>query len=461
MSANKRALKILITPNYAAPYDQRMVRGLATGFDDLGHQALALSAPISAREVAKQCEALAIDVVVQVNRTRHPEVALPPKVRYVSWFQDVFPETTNGFSERFLGSDILYALGDAGVLGLDVALPCYVGSLVSGVDKSVLDYAPKSNCGPVDFSLCGFIPPPPLALTQSIGKDLAAILKLNPWLGVRRLAAIVRRVMLGYYRRPQMQSGQLMGMMHTVESLYRPLYGELDIHQLTQAMRKNFAADHPLASGSGLWSLRMEQIRQRVTLYLMGQKPVRGAHGPDSAVPDFSALSAFEQSVNYFAREYPRLLDRKMLVQQALQVSNSLELHGPGWNMHPEFRPYAKGMIETQVGLLDVYHRTRITLANNTHGLGLHSRTLECMAVRGFVLTHESPHDHKLGGIQTSFEPGVHYGIFTPENLQQEARRWLADDVDRDRVGERAAAIIRQKHCWHHRAQQVLDDLKK
>lgn len=83
------------------------------------------------------------------------------------------------------------------------------------------------------------------------------------------------------------------------------------------------------------------------------------------------------------------------------------------------------------------------------------------MAVGGFVLTHESPHDYKPGGMQTTFEPGVHYGVFTPENMQQEARRWLADDIGRVQVGQGAAAVIRQKHCWHHRAQQILHDLEK
>jgi hypothetical protein len=83
------------------------------------------------------------------------------------------------------------------------------------------------------------------------------------------------------------------------------------------------------------------------------------------------------------------------------------------------------------------------------------------MAVGGFILTHESPNDSKPGGMLTSFEPGVHYGMFTPENLHEEALRWLADDTKRRQVGLQAASVVRQKHCWHHRAQQILEDLKK
>jgi len=89
---------------------------------------------------------------------------------------------------------------------------------------------------------------------------------------------------------------------------------------------------------------------------------------------------AIESAINYYAQTYPRLLDRVTLINEILQVSNSLELYGPGWNTHPSFNKYHKGIINDQNKLLDIYLRSRINLANNTHGLGLHSRTLECMA---------------------------------------------------------------------------------
>ena len=448
-------MKILITPNYPSPYDRRMVNGLAAGFHVIGHQALALPAPISAVDLEKQCRELSIDVVIQVNRTRHPEVSLPSKVRYISWFQDVFPETMNGFAERFRDSDILYALGDAGVLGLGAQLPCYVGSLVSGVDQSVIDYPQGATSDCVDFSLCGFIPTPPLISTRSMRKDILDLTRLNPLLGARRAAAIMRRIILGYYLRPHMQNTVLMAMMDTVRGNYRPLRGELDIHELTRAIREATAA-----YGSGPEDGVLSRIKRYARHLAVGGrgKADRTHHDP---IPEFRTLTPFEKTLNYFVREYPRLLDRETLINSALQVSGSLELFGLGWNLHPEFRHHARGIIDTQEELLDVYRRSRINLANNTHGLGLHSRTLECMAVGGFVFTHESPHDNKPGGMLTSFEPGVHYGVFTPENLHEEAHRWLADEAGRRRVGQQAAAIVRERHRWHHRAQQILDDLKK
>lgn len=457
-----KTFKFLITPNYRTPCDQRMVDGLAAGFRALGHQAYALSTPISAVEVAHKCKEFSIDVVIQVNRTRHPEAPLPPGVRYISWFQDVFPGTLTGFAESFQESDILFVLGDPEVIGINVRLPCYVGSLVCGVDRTILDYRSSAEASPVDFSLCGFIPPPPLLATRSFRKDTMDLIKLNPWLGARRAIAIMRRILIGYYLVPRLQNAALIAMMDTVHNNYRPLRGELDIHKLTQAMRDATAIYEGMSSSDGTYQAGgMFAELNNYARHLIRRYRPKKYHSHQNPVPDFRALSPFEKSINYFAREYPRLLDRAALINNILQISSSLDLYGPGWNMHPAFAPYAKGVIDTQEGLLDVYRRSRINLANNTHGLGLHSRTLECMAVGGFVLTHESPHDSKPGGMLTSFEPGVHYGVFTPDNLHEETQRWLADKAGRRRAGQRAATIVREQHCWHHRAQQILDDLRK
>jgi hypothetical protein len=171
--------------------------------------------------------------------------------------------------------------------------------------------------------------------------------------------------------------------------------------------------------------------------------------------------TALDHQINALAREYPRLLDRVALINAALDVSKSLELYGPGWNAHETFLKYHKGIVSDPDVLLSIYERSRINLANNTHGLGLHSRTLECMAVGGFIFMHTSPHDEKPGGMLTAFEPDVHYGAYTPETFRDEAGRWLRDDTARAQAGERAAAVIKAKHLWLHRAEQITEDVKR
>ena len=155
------------------------------------------------------------------------------------------------------------------------------------------------------------------------------------------------------------------------------------------------------------------------------------------------------------------MLERAALVRATLKLSRSLELYGTSWDKYSEFQAYYRGMVEDPYVLLSIFQRSRINLANNTHGLGLHSRTLECMAVGGFIFTHTSPHDDKPGGMLTSFDPDIHYGVYTPETFQENAKRWLKDASGRKRAGELAAMVIREKHMWSHRAQQIVDDLKR
>lgn len=474
MQLAKSPFRILITPNYRSPYDQRMVKGLADGFNQIGHHARALPAPVSALELAKMCESLSINVVIQVNRTRDPDIPLPPNVRHISWYQDVFPETLDGFSAGFRPGDILYALGDPEVLGLHVQLPCYVGSLVTGVDQSTINYRPRAETSHVDFSLCGYIPPP-FVTTPSIRQDALwywdNIITRTPVLGRSQLLWVLRKFL---FRRHlpvnYVPYAALVAMMDIVEGIYRPLRGELDIHELAVAMRKNsdlYEGDFPKLpqdSRKPLWqSSRLSMllrpyapryvgrrdIKSLVVRYLAAEKPLFQA----------DTYSPFDSAINYFAQTYPRLLDRVAMMNQVLAISKSVELYGPGWDAHPTYQAFHKGIIDDQTRLLDVYRRSRINLANNTHGLGLHSRTLECMAVGGFIFTHESPHDTKPGGMLTAFEPGVHYGAFTPENFQDEAQRWLKDGKARKQACMQAARIIRESHAWHHRATQIIEDL--
>src|ERR1700758_248753 len=105
-------MRFLITPNFARVYDQRMVASLANGLQQLGHEAHALSRPIEDVALADTCLTYAPDVVIRVNRFRPLDDPLPAKVRYIAWFQDVFPETLERASERVRESDIVYFLGD-------------------------------------------------------------------------------------------------------------------------------------------------------------------------------------------------------------------------------------------------------------------------------------------------------------------------------------------------------------
>ena len=473
MMMKQKSLRILIAPNLSAPYDQRMVKELAGGFNRIGHYAAALSAPQSAAEIVKMCESFSIDVVIQVNRIRDPDMPLPPHVRHVSWFQDVFPETIYGFTEGFHDSDILYALGDPEVLGLSVRPTCYVASLFTGVDQTTLEYKRRAISQDIDFSLCGGLPQG-IRMRRRIKADLLwffdQMIRHSPLLGRSKAVWIARRILFGSrISINYVPYSALLAMEGLVESFYRPLRGELDIHKLADLLLQQTAwledfDEIPINSAPrqpGKFSYLFKPYKD--LLLAKGGMRAQLARFLSKESTFFlpSKASATSRAISYFSQSYPRIMDREALIKAASKVSDSMELYGPGLSAHEFTRPYLKGVIDTQDELLEVYCRSKINLSNNTHGLGLHSRTLECMAVGGFIFMHESPHDNKAGGMLTSFEPGVHYGSYTPENFADEAARWLKDDKGRIQAGARAQSVIRERHCWHHRAQQIIDDLNR
>ncbi len=472
----KTPLRFLITPNVACPYDQRMVKGLAQGLNRIGHYGAAVPAPLSSEELIRMCDSFSIDVVLQVNRTRDQEPPLPKHIRHISWYQDVYPETLDGFVEPFHESDILYSLGDPKVLGLNVEMPCYVGSLFTGVDDTILNFRRAHIVQDLDFSLLGGLPPA-IHLVPAHRTDLLwyldSLVKKMPLVGQSNFFWIIRKLLFSK-RLPvdYVPYSTLVAMRNLVEAFYRPLRGELDIHELTEAMLKQ----SELFEGSFEHGRTPEKAKakkqSRLALILKEHAPRYAGRSDFKARlirylakesrfgrPD--GISPIRKAIGYFSQSYPRVMDRELLIELASTVSDSLELYGPGLDAHEFTLPYLKGVIDTQEGLQEMYCRSKINLSNNTHGLGLHSRTLECMAVGGFLFLHSSPHDDKAGGMFTAFEPGVHYGMYTPDNFIEEAKRWLADDDGRKKAGEKAMQIIRADHCWHHRAEQIVDDLAK
>src|SRR5581483_11332873 len=98
-----------------------------------------------------------------------------------------------------------------------------------------------------------------------------------------------------------------------VETDYRPLHGELDIHRMETRLRESVAA----------WEAK--------------RPPLQGQR-----------RHAIDRVIDYLAREHPRLLDRTTLLRTILRVSASLEIYGPGWSKHPEFSAFHKLMLQTK-----------------------------------------------------------------------------------------------------------------
>ena len=89
-----------------------------------------------------------------------------------------------------------------------------------------------------------------------------------------------------------------------------------------------------------------------------------------------------------------------------------------------------------------------LNLQNNNHGIGIHTRTLNCMAAGGFLFTHDSERDFKPGGMRTVFEPHTHYGIFKVADIQEQAQYWISNDSKRMSVIKEAQKMVISECRW-------------
>ncbi len=167
-----------------------------------------------------------------------------------------------------------------------------------------------------------------------------------------------------------------------------------------------------------------------------------------------------EYAVDFLCREYPRILDRYNLINLALKVSNNLILAGSGYNSYSNFKKFSHGLITDQKKIEKIFYSSKINLTNNTHGLALHSRVIECMACEGFVMSHKSPRDNTHGGFLKNFEEGKHFAFYDKNNFSETVTKYLKDEKLRMNIGKEAKKIILAEHSWKKRAEELLRDLK-
>jgi hypothetical protein len=105
----------------------------------------------------------------------------------------------------------------------------------------------------------------------------------------------------------------------------------------------------------------------------------------------------------------------------------------------------------------EVYARSRINLHE---GAGIHFRSMDIMSTGGLLFFRESPEDHLPGGMNSLFEPDVHYVPFTIDNLPHRIAELLADPERAARVRRNAAAEIARAHTWQCRARDILRDVQ-
>jgi len=415
-------MKIYLAPNTSEIYDIKQLNELAEGLRQHGNVVYVLRDPIKKHHTAfratqfqqsglsekKVYQEINGDILVEVNRLRSKY--LKKHVRHISWFQDVRPSDYKKlvqYANHIHPNDIIYLLGDKKHFGFSSSLNG-IKCLLSGASRRTINskpHGPKSF--KYDLNLLGYCSSlkerPPLPFKSS------------------RFEILFKEIL----RRPK----SLVDIVFSENSQINPdrfFYDEFFVRNEV-AIKSKYK---PLTGV--LFEPDLEEIKNNI----------------DKAIYDYLYI------------EIPRKLDRNLLFEkiQALYYRDKkVIIAGLNW---PESFP-SSPFVSRHVDKPDeLYKSSKITIHNNTHGLGIHSRVLDSMAAGGFVMMHASPHSRLPGGMDSSFEPEVNYGLYSADNFIEKVEKWVKDEDRREKAIAENKKILLAKHLWEHRAEQILRDLK-
>jgi hypothetical protein len=152
-----------------------------------------------------------------------------------------------------------------------------------------------------------------------------------------------------------------------------------------------------------------------------------------------------------------RMAFRQKVLDLAVASDTSIRFFGPGgWNLWPKYQPFYQSVLTEPADVRAIYQSSRINLHE---GVGVHFRTLDCMASGGLLFFMASPDDALAGGIQSYFTSGKHYVEFDENNFLEKVAFYLAHPEERKQICEQACEEVMRKHTWKHRIQKIVDDI--
>ncbi|NBW58729.1 glycosyltransferase family 1 protein [bacterium] len=415
-------MKVFLAPNTANIYDLTQLKELANGLRLRGHEAYVFECPIKQHHSdyrltefqragyseKKVYQEINSEILIEVNRFRSRH--LKKSTRHVSWFQDVRPSDyvkLAKYSSQMRPGDLIYLLGDKKHFGFSSAFE-RIECLLSGTSLQKINSKPiMTKDFKYDVNLLGYFSTlkerPPLPFIRSRANILLKEIMRRPKSLAEILFARNAHINLDhlFYDKLFVKHEEL------IKAKYEPLTGYL-------------------------FEPELKEIKNNI----------------DQAIYDYLYI------------EIPRKLDRSLLFAriQALHFRDKqVIIAGLNWPEGFPSAPFVRGHIDRPE---EIYQSSKITIHNNTHGLGIHSRVLDCMAVGGFVMMHPSPHSRLPGGMDSTFEPDVNYGLYSADNFVEKVEEWLADEDRRNKAITENKKILLSKHLWEHRAEQILRDLR-
>jgi len=421
-------MRFLLTPSLSNTYDLNLLKSLAGGFQCIGHSASTLSTPLSAhhsdysrknlravraylhapgvsfKEIYKNISA---DCVIEVNRFRSKH--LNSNVRHISWFQDIRPTDffrVTEYAKNIRSGDLIYLLGDKQHFGMPKNSE-NIKSLLTGVSKDVITPTRGYGHCKYDINLLGYF------------SDLLDRKDIN--LPFSRLEFFISEL----FRSPR--------------SVLKFLFNE--------------------ESDFNLHKLQYDKTYIEVEKEIISKyKPLHGKMFP----PDFKQMDGNinKRIINRLYTEIPRKMDRSILFAKLYELhkkGKKVLIAGKNWPTNFQGYSFVSPHADNPS---DIFQQSFITIHNNTHGLGIHSRVLEAMAAGSFVMMHPSPNSRLPGGMDSTFAPEVNYGLYSADNFVEKAEKWLEDEDRRKKAIAECKKILLSKHLWKHRAEQILSDLR-
>lgn len=428
--------KICLIPDNSNPYNVKMMADLAYGLRQIGFDAYHNKLPIEDKALNTFVQKNNFNIVLRINKLPPKETKRSNSFRHISWFQDVFPSLVIDDS-IFQQDDLVCTLGTKETLGLKVNDDRYAGSFnlyINPDDFSQIK--PKYGRQQYDANLIGFIPDVPWAsklenvVTKKSKIPISRIIHYHQ-IYLIRLAKIMLK---GEFEKLTIEK---------IRDVFRKIYlGEFTFDNKERLpvdiqIARKAEQEYDILGGS----LDIEQLL----------RSIEGVFGKDT-------IQENEGLVDFCVRELPRFLDRYVMALAISKVTRKLIICGNNWEFYDIFMPFLYRSVSMEESF-NIFGNSKLTLQNNNHGIGMHSRTLSAMAAGGFIFTHNSPRDELPGGMKIAFEPGVHYGSFDLENITEETQRWLSSNKERDEIAERARQYVLSEMHWVNGAKHLAEKI--
>jgi hypothetical protein len=132
--------------------------------------------------------------------------------------------------------------------------------------------------------------------------------------------------------------------------------------------------------------------------------------------------AGFDQACALFTHSIGNALFRHQSLHWLADLGVDLHLYGKGWDQHPRFKKFAKGVADNNTQLAHIYRASRINLQVTPHGV-VHPRLLDGLAAGGFFLLRYTEGDAVGKQHLELFRYCQAYGIETESQLAKAANR--------------------------------------